>query len=608
MTLEESLKKIESLERRLKREKLSRLAAESILEEKSKEVYLTNQNLTIAITELGKLSVAVEQSPIVVMIMDINGIVEYVNHSFTEMTGYSKQQAIGQDVRSLEIIVDDPPDDGVRYVFRHKKLWKGEMTGASQDELPYKLKTSISPILNEQGCVTHFQFNCEDITVQKENEARIYDLAHRDSLTDLYNRLSINAILDESINAAIKTESIMSVMFIDMDRFKQINDTHGHRSGDVVLQEVAFRLRKIFRRKTDYIARIGGDEFLIVLSDVKDIFFITSTANALVEKLSKPYFNGSQELSSSPSIGISLYPNDGQTPEELIKNADAAMYHAKESGRSQYCFFSTRLHRLVEDKNAIELALRRALKSNEFDLYFQPQIYLGEQKVFAFEALIRCRNDTLASVPPSSFIAIAEKRGLIYPIGLWVIERAFQQLSDWANVTEVPIKIAINLSAKQIEDVRFLADLGMLINKYAIEPCMIEFEITETVAMANPELSVTILGKIRDLGFTLAIDDFGTGYSSLAYLKNLPVQTIKIDKSLVKNLDVDINNAKICRAAISLSHELGFRVVAEGVESKGEAKFLAGINCDILQGFYYCHPLPADEALSFIQNYQIHEV
>ena len=341
MTLEESLKKIESLERRLKREKLSRLAAESILEEKSKEVYLTNQNLTIAITELGKLSVAVEQSPIVVMIMDINGIVEYVNHSFTEMTGYSKQQAIGQDVRSLEIIVDDPPDDGVRYVFRHKKLWKGEMTGASQDELPYKLKTSISPILNEQGCVTHFQFNCEDITVQKENEARIYDLAHRDSLTDLYNRLSINAILDESINAAIKTESIMSVMFIDMDRFKQINDTHGHRSGDVVLQEVAFRLRKIFRRKTDYIARIGGDEFLIVLSDVKDIFFITSTANALVEELSKPYFNGSQELSSSPSIGISLYPNDGQTPEELIKNADAAMYHAKESGRSQYCFFST---------------------------------------------------------------------------------------------------------------------------------------------------------------------------------------------------------------------------------------------------------------------------
>jgi diguanylate cyclase (GGDEF)-like protein/PAS domain S-box-containing protein len=604
MTFDESHKKIEFLERRLQREKTARIAAESILEAKSKEVYLSNQKLVKAISDLEKLTIAVEQSPIIVLLTDIQGVVEYVNQSFTVISGYTKLQVMGKGIRSLGLILDKEPMEGIKYVMQNKALWQGEIQGISTTKQTYKLKITISPILDKEQNITHFQFNCEDVTQQKENEERIYNLAHHDSLTKLYNRFSINGILQQAVSSAEQNKSIMSVLFIDIDRFKQINDSHGHKIGDELLQQVASRLSAICNRKNDYIARIGGDEFLIVLNDIQYIPFVALTANTIVEELSLPYFCEGQELRSSPSLGIAVYPNDGQSAEELVKNADAAMYHAKENGRRQYRFFTKELNRLVEEKNMLETDLRQALDKHELELYYQPQIYLGNTKQFGVEALIRWNHSRLGFVSPEKFIAIAEERGLIYELGVWVIEAVFQQLREWLSVSEVPIKMAINISAKQIEDKRFVADLKLLVIKYNVDAAMVELEITESIAMENPQHSIQTLGEIRAIGFELAIDDFGTGYSSLSYLKNLPIQTLKLDKSFIDNLEDDIDNTKICKAAISLSHDLGLRFVAEGVETKGQAKYLSDNGCDVLQGYYFCRPVPAAAAFSFIQNYQ----
>jgi diguanylate cyclase (GGDEF)-like protein/PAS domain S-box-containing protein len=604
MTPEESRKKIEFLERRFQREKNSRIAAESILETKSMEVYTFNQKLVKAVSELEKLTVAVEQSPIIVLITDIKGIVEYVNQSFSAISGYTKQYVIGKNIRSLGLILDNEPMKGIKQVLKNKTLWQGEIRGASTTKQIYKLKISISPILSKTNDVTHFQFNCEDITRQKESEERIYHLAHHDFLTKLHNRLSINDILQQAVGSAERNKSIMSVLFIDMDNFKKINDTHGHKFGDAVLQQVASRLSATCIRKTDYIARIGGDEFLIVLSDIQDTNFIALTAKAIAESLSLPYFIEEQELRSSPSIGIAVYPNDGVSAEELVKNADTAMYHEKEKGKCKYSFFTKELNALIEEKSMLETELRQALDKNELELYYQPQIYIGDTKQFGVEALIRWNHTTLGFVSPEKFIAIAEERGLIYELGVWVIETAFQQLVDWLSVSDVPIKMAINLSAKQIEDKRFVPDLILAISKYGIDPAMIELEITESIAMENPQQSIKTLGAIRAIGFELAIDDFGTGYSSLSYLKHLPIQTLKLDKSFVENLEEDIDNAKICKASISLTHDLGLRFVAEGVETKEQARFLVDNDCDILQGYFFCRPVPAAAAFSFIHSYQ----
>jgi len=606
MMSDESRKKIDILERRLQREKTARITAEFILETKSREIYLSNQNLTKAISDLEKLTVAVEQSATIVLLTDILGVVEYVNQSFTVLSGYTKKQAVGKDIHSLGLILDNELMEGINYVMQNKALWQGEIKGTSTSKQIYKFKICISPIFDKTQNITNFQFNCEDVTLQKENEARIHNLAHHDTLTQLYNRFSINSILLQAITSAERNNSIVSVLFVDMDRFKQINDTHGHKVGDVLLQQVALRLSGICKRKNDHVARIGGDEFLIVLNDIQDISFVALIANAIVEELSLPYLCESQELKSSPSVGIAVYPNDGRSAEELVKNADTAMYNAKANGRCGYSFFTKQLNRLVEEKNMLEKDLRQALSKDQLKLYYQPQIYLGETLKFGVEALLRWEHAILGAVSPDKFIGIAEERGLIYELGGWVIETAFQQLIAWSSVSEIPIKMVINISAKQIEDKRFVDDLNLLVKQYNITPGMVEFDITETIAMENPQQSIKVLDKIRAMGFELAIDDFGSGYSSLSYLKNLPIQTLKLDRSLTYNLEEDSDNAKICKAAMSLSHDLGLRFVAEGVETKGQAKYLADNGCDVLQGYYFCRPVPATAAFLFILDYHTH--
>nr|WP_297349540.1 GGDEF domain-containing phosphodiesterase [uncultured Glaciecola sp.] len=607
MIFNEMHAKIEFLERRLQREKTARVAAESIFEAKNKEVYLSNQKLVKAVLDLQKLTVAVEQSHIITLITDLQGIIEYVNKSFAVISGYTQQQVTGKNISSLELVLGTEYIQGMNHVFQHKTPWHGEVEGSSIAKSSYSLKITISPIMDKAESLTNFQFNCEDVTLQKKNKKRIYHLANHDSLTKLYNRYRIEGILTQALSSAKQTKNSVAVLSIDMDHFKRVNVTRGSKLGDAMLKIIASRLTDICIRNNDYIARIGGDEFLVILTDFEDISFIASTAKAIVDALSLPYFFwGGEELTSSPSVGVSVYPHDGQSVDELVKNADVAMCYVKAHGRGSYSFFTNELNRMVEENNMFEKELRIALVRDELELYYQPQIYLGDRIKFGVEALIRWNHATLGFVSPQKFITIAEERGLIYEVGAWVIETAFKQLLDWSSASEIPIKIAVNISAKQIADTRFVDDLRLLVNKYKINPHMVELEITESIAMEDPEQSTRTLNEIRSMGFELAIDDFGTGYSSLSYLKNLPVQTLKLDRSFVSNLEEDTDNAKICKASISLSHDLGLLFVAEGVETKGQARYLADNGCDVLQGYYFCRPVPAADALSFIQNYKIH--
>jgi diguanylate cyclase (GGDEF)-like protein/PAS domain S-box-containing protein len=526
-----------------------------------------------------------------------------VNNAFTQISGYTLDEIAGKDLLSLGLNIDEVPLDGVKEVMRNKTTWRGDIRGRGQSEQEYQLSISISPIVNDHGSVTHLLYNCADITKQRANEKKIYDLAHHDSLTGLYNRYSLDSILQQALSSAERSESRLAVLFIDMDRFKQINDTHGHKFGDMVLEQVAERLNGICRRKSDYLARIGGDEFIVVLTDIQDETFCALTAQAIIEILSLPYYFDGHELHSSPSVGIALYPEDGLTATSLIKNADAAMYHVKQNGRRKYSFFTEELNKLVEEKNYLEHELRKALENNTLELYYQPQIYLSETKMFGVEALVRWNHPSLGFISPEKFIPIAEERGLIYQLGAWVIDTAFAQQHAWLQRAKNPIKMAINLSAKQIENSGFVQDIARAIERHHANPSMIELEVTESIAMKNPEQSIATLKELRDFGFELAIDDFGTGYSSLSYLKMLPIQTLKLDKSFIDNLEVDQNNVKICKASISLSHDLGLSFVAEGVETLWQANFLKTHKCDVLQGYYFSRPLPSEQAFNYMQNY-----
>jgi len=603
MNENELIKKIAFLERKIQRERASRVTAESILEERSRSLYEANLDLINAVAKLKKLTAAVEQSPIIVLISDIFGHIEYVNHAFIQISGYTLEEIAGKDLLSLGLNIDEIPLDGVKEVMRSQTTWKGHIRGRGQSEQEYQLSISISPIVNDHGSVTHLLYNCADITKEKANEQKIYDLAHHDSLTGLYNRYSLDSILHQALSSAERSESRLAVLFIDMDRFKQINDTHGHKFGDMVLEQVAERLNGICRRKSDYLARIGGDEFIVVLTEIQDETFCALTAQAIIEILSLPYYLDGQELYSSPSIGIALYPEDGLNATSLIKNADAAMYHVKQNGRRKYSFFTEELNKIVEEKNHLEQELRKALETDALELYYQPQIYLSETRMFGVEALVRWNHPSLGFISPEIFIPIAEERGLIYQLGAWVIDTAFAQQKAWLGKTKTPIKMAINLSAKQIESQTFVQDMASAIEKHQANPSMIELEVTESIAMKNPEQSIETLKELRNFGFELAIDDFGTGYSSLSYLKMLPIQTLKLDKSFIDNLEADQNNVKICKASISLSHDLGLSFVAEGVETLWQANFLKAHKCDVLQGYYFSRAVPSKQALHYIQNY-----
>ncbi|HPU50719.1 MAG TPA: EAL domain-containing protein [Burkholderiaceae bacterium] len=441
-----------------------------------------------------------------------------------------------------------------------------------------------------------------DITDRKKAEARVMRLAQHDALTDLPNRALLEARLTLALREASRRHRRVAVMFIDLDRFKTINDTLGHATGDQLLIEVGRRLTSVCRPR-DLLARLGGDEFVLLLTDIEQIDDVTAVAERVLGALREPVRLERYELTATPSIGISTFPDDGEDGATLLKHADAAMYHSKSAGRNTYRYFLPQMNKAALDRIALEQKLRNALKDDSFELHYQMQVD-REGRFVGMEALLRWTLPDQGPIAPDRFIPIAEEIGLIVPLGEWVLDRACRQARLWLDAGMPAFRISVNLSPAQLRNHDFLARVEQIVRSHRVPPSVIELEITESAAMENPQEAIQVLAGLKRLGLMLAIDDFGTGYSSLSYLKLFPIDHLKIDRSFVRDLVDDPNDRAIAQATIALAHSLGLRVIAEGVETEEQAGMLAAFGCDEMQGYLYGRPMPIERLEALVRRDQ----
>ena len=393
----------------------------------------------------------------------------------------------------------------------------------------------------------------------------------------------------------------MALMLIDLDRFKAINDTVGHHVGDELLVQVARRLSATVR-KSDIVARLGGDEFVVVLPGVDSPADAAHVADKIVQTISAPYQVGGQEQRTSPSIGICIYPDDATEIGDLLKNADMAMYHAKAKGRGNYQFFTENMNAAIMRRIALESELRVGLERGQFVLHYQPQQDLRNGRLVGVEALVRWQHPVRGLIPPAEFIPVAEETGIIDARGDWVLHEAVRQLAEWRTRGLTDLRMSINLSTSQFLDKTLPARVDALLARHGLAANLIDLEVTESVSMASPDETIEVMRALTQRGLTLSIDDFGTGYSSLAYLKLFPIRTLKIDRSFVKDIETDPSDADICDVTVLLAHKLGLEVVAEGVETEAQLKFLRSIGCEKIQGYLISRPLPADQLESLLRQ------
>jgi diguanylate cyclase (GGDEF)-like protein len=435
----------------------------------------------------------------------------------------------------------------------------------------------------------------------KKSDEQIRYLEYYDSLTGLPNRVLFKDRLELAISHAKRNQEMFAVMFIDLDRFKNINDTLGHTVGDLLIKAVASRLKQVIQ-KDDTISRMGGDEFTLIFVDVKDEKYLVKIAEKIMKVFSEPLIINDHELFITASVGISVYPNDGEDAEILIKNADMAMYRAKEHGKNNYQFFTNGMNEKALKKLEIEKNLRKALEKNEFLLHYQPQIDFVKNRIVACEALIRWNNGTNGLVPPGDFIPLAEETGLIIPIGEWVLKTACLQLKKWHNEGHNELRMAVNISAQQFEQ----KDLAEIVEKILLEtqvdPRYLELELTESAIMKSIERAAEIMQRLKSKGIRISIDDFGTGFSSLGYLQKFSADILKIDRSFIKNIPDCANDEAIVTAIINMAHLLGLSVIAEGVEREEQLNFLKSRSCDAIQGYLISKPVPHSEFKQLISG------
>ncbi len=545
---------------------------------------------------------AFENSGEAILISDRQNCIINVNKAFTKQTGYNLEDVVGKDPR---MFASGNTSENVFHemwnALEKESFWQGELWDRKKSGEIYPKSASISAIRNHDNEVMFYIASFTDITERKDSQAQIEHLAHHDILTGLQNRFSLEDRLEQLITIAKRDNTLMAVFFIDLDRFKKINDSLGHQVGDRLLIEVAARLRSCVR-ESDVVARIGGDEFVVVLTGMKDATQAAVIAETVLLQVSTPYEIAPHSLETSPSIGISIYPNDGASVEELLRNADVAMYDVKEKGRNNYSFFSESMLAIAQERLKLEGELRSALENAELELHYQPQVHVVDRHIYGVEALLRWSHPVQGEIPPAKFIPIAEDIGIIRELEEWVFDEACRQLALWKESGVDSITMSINLSAKNLHSSGLSEIIRATLVKHGLHGSELEFEITEAAAMLDPELVVQQLNALCELGITLAIDDFGTGYSSLAYLKRLPIQTLKLDRTFVRDIEHGQNDAEISTATIELAHSLGLRVVAEGVETQGQYEFLIENNCDYLQGYLFSRPLPAHEATKYLHG------
>ena len=470
-----------------------------------------------------------------------------------------------------------------------------------KDGIKRWVSTSKVPLTDGYGKMFGTLGTYLDITRKKENEKNLKlqrdaleHQAYHDTLTGLPNRLLFLDRLDQYIHKAHRNKSKVAVLFIDMDRFKEINDSLGHVCGDEAIKKVAQRLEGQIR-ETDTIARFGGDEFIMIFNEMYYPIVIVDIVQKLMQSMDAPFVLDGHTIYVTLSIGISVYPDDADTADNLLKNADAAMYKAKNDGRNTYRFYTEDMTQKAFERMAFEASLRQTIKDDDFMLYFQQQVDGESDKIIGLEALIRWKDGSKGFIPPDKFIPLAEETGLIIPVGEWILRNSMQQIAKWHAEGLHTGRLAINISMLQLQKNDFIPLLKMMLKETMCQPQWLEMEVTESQVMKNPEQTILTLQEISRLGINISIDDFGTGYSSLSYLKRLPIDTLKIDRSFVKDIPEDEEDVAIVKAVIALARSLNLRVIAEGVETQEQKEFLVKNGCSNIQGYLYAKPMPADE-------------
>ena len=527
-----------------------------------------------------------------IFITDHQGRITWVNAAFCRLSGFSPEELVNHTPRILKSGKHNA--EFYRSIWETilaGQVWSGEVIERRKNGELFTVYQTITPLVDGGGEITHFIAVHEDITDRKNAEARIEQLAYHDPLTGLFNRAELHSRLEQAVEQAKRRSRSVALHFIDLDRFKVVNDTLGHSVGDLLLQAVAKRLEGSLRA-SDIAARIGGDEFAVLQSDVGDLDEAATLANRLVAALADSFPIHGHDVHMSPSIGISMFPADSRGPDELLRNADMAMYLAKSEGRNNFQFFTPKLNDQLRDRLALESDLHAALDSNEFVLYFQPQLNLQTGRLTGVEALIRWKHPTRGILAPGQFIGIAEECGLIHGITRWVLEQACAQNASWHAAGLPQCRIAVNISSVNFKRGDLCHMVADVLARTNLPPRYLELEVTETVLLQD-QYVVNAIPSLKKLGVALSIDDFGTGYSSLSYLRRLPVEKLKIDQSFVSGLPDNQDEAIIARAIINLGHALGHTVVAEGVETEEQLAYLRKHGCDEGQGFLFGHPMPA---------------
>jgi diguanylate cyclase (GGDEF)-like protein/PAS domain S-box-containing protein len=535
-----------------------------------------------------------------VLITDLDGRIVQVNAAFCSISGYRAEEVLGKTPRLLKSGRQDRSFfaelwDGIR----DQGHWQGEVWNRRRNGEIYPQWLSISTVRDDRGQPTHYVGVGTDISQLKRSEEQLQHLAHHDPLTGLPNRLLGQSRLEHALQRAQRHGSRLGVIFLDLDGFKHINDSLGHPIGDSVLTDIAQRLRQRLRSE-DTLARLGGDEFLLVLEDIATPADAANIARKLLDALQQPLRLDGRELFVTASIGIALYPDDGGSWSELIRNADTAMYQAKAAGRDQFCFYTADMNANALAQLELEAALRQALAQQRFELHYQPKVELESGRTVGFEALLRMRDGQDGLLPPDSFIPLAERSGLIVPIGAWVLEAACLEARRWHDAGRSDLTIAVNVSTCQFRSPDFAEHVRHALERSGLPGHALELELTESVLMDNPEHSVERLLALKRSGVRLALDDFGTGYSSLGYLLRLPIDALKIDRSFVDGLGRDAHAIDIVHSIIGLARRMRLRVVAEGVETEAQLLSLRDYGCDEIQGFLLARPMPAGVAGSWL--------
>lgn len=550
--------------------------------------------------EKERAQVTLESIGDAVITTDVRANVEYLNPVAESLTGWTNSEAIGQPLEKVFQIVNEETGQTVESPIV-RCLQEGRIVGLANHTVlinktgsTIAIEDSAAPIRDRTEVVIGGVLVFHDVSDKRNLIKELAHQAHHDALTGLPNRLHFNEYLNQALAMAKRKRGMLSVMFLDLDRFKLINDTMGHNLGDVLLKDVAERIRHTLR-EGDTIARQGGDEFLVLLPEIRDEQEVVSVTERILGVFTHPILLDGNEVYMSTSIGISLYPNDGSDMETLVKQADTAMYYAKERGRNNYQFFTAGLNIKANQRLSTENSLRKALVRREFILHYQPQVDIESGCIVGLEALIRWNSAEQGVVPPFSFIPIAEETGLIVPIGEWVLRTACAQNQAWQAQGYPRLRMAVNISARQFREPNFIDLVAGILKETGLDPQWLELEITESSAMANGDASVEMLNNFKKLGVRISIDDFGSGFSSLNFLSRMPIDTLKIDQSFIQDLSTGENGEEVVTAIINLAKNLRLNVIAEGVETNNQKSFLKDMRCDQMQGFLFSKAVTPEE-------------